>query len=615
MTPLILSMLALLLLYAVYFAARTARLGADPAAFLDAGNRLPGWAVMFLLPGVLLAGMGVERHLGLVAQFGLQASHIGVGVVPVAIAALLIWNRMWFVTRVVDLGTPGEALGRYYDSTALRVVILALAVIFALPYAANILSFAALTLEAATGEVIPRIAGVWMLAVASAFAAIIGGWRGTILALAMMAVLLLIFLPLVTVVGELTATAPGYPAALVTAGEGILWDRLPGVLQNVFGIGKAIPQGGLFPAVGVTSHILALVGIVVSPAALYLAQTSAGGRTLGPSAVWLTGGVLGAILVLGGPVLALRMVDGPVALAVSLHAVEPLIGAMLLLAVFAAALLAVSFFVVGGALLVTREGILRYLLPHLAPRQQRLSARIAIGFAFFIMAFMASFTPLISAILASVALPLAVQMLPAIIGLTFLRWISLGAVLAGLVLGMLIVVFTEPAGLILFEALFVDLPWGRWPLTIHSAAWGLVFNAGIVALASAATLHRRGEAQARDRLHDALSVATGPRGRGLGPLGGMFVIWSFLAFGPGAVLGNSFFSDPIFTAMTPVLGVPSLWVWQILFWLLGVPLIWLVAWLTGFGQMSADRVKAIQLGAPPARKPPAWLASSLRRLT
>jgi SSS family solute:Na+ symporter len=613
--PLLLSALASIFLYGVYISSRTARLPASPASFLDAGNNLPGWATMFLLPGLILACMGVDRHLGLVGQFGLQASHIGIGMIPISIAALLIWNRMWFVTRVAGLSTPGEALGRYYESTSIRVVLLGITVIFALPYAANILSFSASLLEAATAGLIPRMAGVWLLTVASAFASIIGGWRGTILMLAMLSVLMLLFIPTVTLIVELTGTTLGFPAAAMPEVHGVMWDRLPGVLQNVFGIGKSVPAGGIFTAVGVSSSVLALLGVVVSPAALYLAQTTRHGKTLGLSTVWLTGGLLGGMLVLGAPVLAFRMLEGPVALAQALSVIEPLASVMLLLAMFAGAVLAVNFFVVGGVLLIMREAIFIYLLPSLSLQGQRLSARITLGLAFFFMAFMASFLPVISAIGASVALPLAVQLLPAIIGLTFLRWISLGAVLSGLALGVLVVVFTEPLGIIVFEVLFVDLPWGRWPLTIHSAAWGLAVNIILVVLASAATLNRKPEALARDRLHDALNAATGLDKSGLRVLGSMIIMWSFLALGPGAVLGNTFFRDPIFTELMPVLGMPSLWVWQILFWLLGVPLIWLLAYLTGFGRVHGDTVKSISLGAKPSLKPPGWLAETLRRVT
>jgi hypothetical protein len=306
---------------------------------------------------------------------------------------------------------------------------------------------------------------------------------------------------------------------------------------------------------------------------------------------------------------------GPAHLSALLDGAGPVAQAGGYLLLLLPALIAVSFLVTGAALIWTRELVAAYLLPRLAPAQHRFAARIAIGVSFFALAFMAAFLPLVSAILGSVALPLAVQMLPALAGLTFFRWVSGGAVLAGLTIGSLIVVFTEPLGLILFEALFVDLPWGRWPLGIHSAAWGLVFNLLVVALAAAATRAAPDWAP-RDRLHDALLAATGVRPGGRGPLWAMALVWSFLATGPGAILGNRFFSDPIFAAgPAQALFVPSLWVWQLLFWLLGVVLVWWLAYRLGFGETSAQAVRPVALTEPPPLRAPDWLAAGLARVT
>lgn len=614
MTPLLLSVLILLALYAVYIATKSARMGGRPADFLDAGQTLPGWAAMFLLPGLALTGLGVERHLALVSHYGLQASHLAVGVVLLSMAALLVWNRMWYVTRVAALATPGEALGRFYDSITLRVVMLALAVLFALPYAANILSFAAELLDTATAGLLPRTAAVWLLAISLAIPAIIGGWRATIMTLAMQAVLVLLLLAGATVFAEITASTPGYPAVPIPVVAGVLWDRLPGVIQYSAGVGKEVPSVGIFTTVALSSSTVALLGIVFNPATLYVGQTMRSGPTLGISTVWLSGGLMAGLLVLGAPLLATRMVDGPAALATQFYAIEPLAAVGLLLLLLVGALLAVNFFVTGGTVIVTRELVIAYLLPKLSEKGQRFAARVALGFAFFIVASMASFLPLISAIFASLALPLAVQILPAIVGLTFVRWIGRGAIMAGMTFGMLIVFFTEPAGLILFEGLFVELPWGRWPLTIHSAAWGLAFNLLLVLLSSAATLRAPDRFQ-RDRLHDALFLATNLTVGGRGLFWTLMLLWTFLAYGPGAVLGNSFFSDPIFSPVAANLGIPSLWVWQILFWLLGVVLVWWLAYRVGLGRVSGQAIKTIQLGEAPSQRPPDWLAAGLARVT
>ncbi|MFN7598870.1 MAG: hypothetical protein ACK5PT_19485, partial [Cereibacter sp.] len=131
------------------------------------------------------------------------------------------------------------------------------------------------------------------------------------------------------------------------------------------------------------------------------------------------------------------------------------------------------FFTTSGTLIVTRELILPFIVPGLSAWGERLAARIALAVAYATLATLAAFAPLFSAVFGSMAIPCAVQLLPALLGLCFVRWISRAAVIAGLVFGLVLVTFTEPPGLILFEGLFLDLPWGRWPLTIHSAAWGL----------------------------------------------------------------------------------------------------------------------------------------------
>lgn len=612
MTPLLLSILILLALYGVYIAAITARQEARPTDFLDGAQALPGWAAMFLLPALVATGLGLETQLALVTRFGLQASHLAVGFVLAAMAALLLWNRMWYVARVARLSTPGEALGQFYGSVTLRVVMLGLAVLFALPFSANLLSSAAQLLEGATDGLLPRDAGVWLLAISLAIPAIIGGWRATILALAMQAVLLALLVPGSTILAEILATASGFPSAPIPVQEGVLWDRIPGVIQYSAGIGKEMPATGIFTTVALSSSAVGLLGIVFSPATLYLGQTASPGRAVGLSTVWLAAGLLTGIFVLGAPLLATRMADGPLALAIQFYAFEPLTGVGLIVMLLVGALLTVSFFVTGGAILVTRELVIRYLFPDLSEQEQRFSARVAIGFAFFLLAFMASFLPLVSAVLGSVALPFAVQLLPAFLGLTFLRWISRGAVIAGMTLGMLIVFFTEPPGLILFEGLFVNLPWGRWPLTIHSAAWGLAINLAVVLLASAATLRAPDNLQ-RNRLHDALFQSTGVAVGGRGLFWALMLLWSFLAYGPGAVLGNTFFSHPIFTSGEATLGIPSLWVWQILFWLLGVVLVWWMAFRVGFGRTSEDAIRTIEL-EDGKRVRPDWLAAGLDRI-
>ena len=100
MTFLLVITLGLLFVYALYFAAQTARIGGNPRDFLDGGMTLPSWSVMFILPAIGVAALGVERHLLLTSRYGLQASHVAVGLITVAVAAVMLWNRLWVATRL-----------------------------------------------------------------------------------------------------------------------------------------------------------------------------------------------------------------------------------------------------------------------------------------------------------------------------------------------------------------------------------------------------------------------------------------------------------------------------------------------------------------------------------
>ena len=84
------------------------------------------------------------------------------------------------------------------------------------------------------------------------------------------------------------------------------------------------------------------------------------------------------------------------------------------------------------------------------------------------------------------------------------------------------------------------------------------------------------------------------------------------------LLGNTFFAQPAFTEADLSLGVPSLWVWQASFWLIGVMLVWWLAYRSGLSTVEgAFRVRELQdlHGATAsARRQPRWIALLVTRL-
>ncbi len=80
------------------------------------------------------------RGIWLVGRYGLQASHLGVGLVLAALALVMVQKRLWLAARIAGWATPGEALAGHYGSVTIRIAIADARVLFALPFSATLLS-------------------------------------------------------------------------------------------------------------------------------------------------------------------------------------------------------------------------------------------------------------------------------------------------------------------------------------------------------------------------------------------------------------------------------------------------------------------------------------------
>ncbi|RLC74690.1 MAG: hypothetical protein DRI61_16205 [Chloroflexi bacterium] len=159
----------------------------------------------------------------------------------------------------------------------------------------------------------------------------------------------------------------------------------------------------------------------------------------------------------------------------------------------------------------------------------------------------------------------------------------------GLIAGIIVVTCTETIG----TKWFGITAWGRWPWTIHSAGWGIIFNFGIAVIVSAITQNAEARAK-RQKFHDFLEEHAGlpASKKALIPVAWIIVlVWFMFAQGPGAVLGNTIFGNPT-DASTWLFGMPSIWLWQIIWWFLGVCMMWFLAYKM---KMSAIPDKEIQV--------------------
>jgi hypothetical protein len=241
----------------------------------------------------------------------------------------------------------------------------------------------------------------------------------------------------------------------------------------------------------------------------------------------------------------------------------------------------------GGML--TRDLYKHFLNPGATHKTQKLFGRIGVGVIVLSALIVATTSHDALVLLGGLAVAYGFQMWPALIGICYWPFLNRKGITLGLIAGIIAVTMTETIG----TKWFGITAWGRWPWTIHSAGWGIIFNFSIAVIVSAITQNKEARAH-RETFHAFLADHAGlpASKKGLVPVAWIVVlVWFLFAQGPGAVLGNTIFGNPT-DSSTWALGMPSIWLWQIVWWALGVAMMWFLAYKL---EMSKIPTKEIQV--------------------
>lgn len=618
------ALVALYWAYCMQWGVSSARLAQGPSDFFLANRSLPAWVFVLCATGASFAGWAMLGYPSLVMRDGLPFAQLALAGVTIPLTGVLFMKRQWLLSKRFGYVTPGEMLNDYFGGDALGILVVGIALVCAVPYVGMSLSATGYLMQWLSQGLMPARLAMWILTGVVFLYVCIGGLRavayvgslqGLLLGAGMLALGLVALWHLGGVdsfgsfmlglsklgassIGPWGSSAEGFNAYL----------HIPGVVQFTAGLGKEDPVAGIWTTSMILSTCFALMGIQASPAFSMLAYSCRDPKGFGPQQVWVSAAGVGLLLVFFALVqgLGADFLGASAALrdaGLTLGAALPDLGQgkeaqlyarylltlaqsapwfMALLAVCALAAIhaMVSLFSATAGTIIVRDVFLRYLTPRANLTEQKFYARCSIAAVILAALLLATFAPNAQAQMGALALGFALQLWPALAGVCWFPWITRQGAGVGLVAGLLGVLFTETLGATICSFFGFDLPWGRWPWTIHSAGWGIFLNVVCCTVVSwiSANPHDRAHRMSFHALFTK-HLALAPKQRFLRPVAwALTLIWFFFAVGPGAILGNDLLGAPNAGAAGWIMGVPSLWAWQMMWWALGVLVLWFLAY-------------------------------------
>jgi len=618
------------LAYCIFMGVRLGRRLSDARSFFAPPGGIATWVLAIATTSALFGGLNFTGHPAQVFRDGLQYTNSSFFVITIPLAGLLVMKRQWLLAQRHGWVTPGEMYASYYRGETINVISAVIAVVFAVPFLATLFSASGSILQSLSGGAISRELGMWGLAAVVLIYSVTGGIGaiaqvGVVQGVLFAGGMIILGILALIEVGGLAAFSKGLAAiAASPAAEGAMTKgygggdynglfAVPGVIQWTAGVGVETAMGGVWTAVMGLSFALSMMGMQLAPGFSVIGFSGRTPRAFAISQVWLGAFCVGATLfifstlqglaahLLGADAAANAAGTAPRKLLPELSPVsagdlaidyikffaieQPWLIGLLGVAAVAALQSTSAVYLATAGNIVSRDIYKHHLDEQASWRRQKMMSSIAMLILGVAALMLASFGMRTALVLATLAIPFAFQLLPALAGVLWLPWITRRAATAGLIVGLVVVVLTEPLGQVLTGG---ALPWGRWPWTIHSGVWGMFFNL-VVCVGTVFFTRSDPEREMRDTYHryyGSLSFNRPNSARMKSAAWIILLIWVFFGPGPGSVIGNKLFGSPGDGVEAWVFGVPSIWAWQVFWWALGVGVVWFLAERMRFSRAS-----------------------------
>ena len=593
--------------YCIFWGIKGAITSKTSEDYFVAGRSIGTWVFVLAATATSFSGWTFVGHPGKILTDGLPYAFASFYALTIPFTGVLFLRRQWVLGRVYNYVTPGEMYSDYYGGNSMRALTVLVAFLFSVPYLGIQLRASGALFNVLTDGLISTNLGMILLSTVVVIYVASGGLKSVAYVDCAQAILLALG---IIVLGVITIKWIG-GWNLFTEGIGVLVKNdlisgnrltlqgfsnrvaMPGSIQIVSSGSNAV--GGVWTGMMCMTYMFALMGIQSSPAFSMWAYANKTSKPFRWQQVVASSIVIGIILFtftiiqgMGADVLVLNGIFETIS---DSTLVPKLINLMSESAPWLVGLLAVcalaamqstgSAYMSTFSAMITRDIYKNYIDEEVTEDRQKFIGRLFV----VVVAVAALVVAIVSTdalvMLGGLAVAYGFQMYPALFGNLYCKWISKSGVTMGLIAGLLAVTLTDK-----MSSIF-PLPWGAYPLTIHSAGWGIFFNIIFTGFGSYFFPDSDQKNLDKEKRHAFLSEVAGvPESKKkLVPLAYCLVIfWFLFGFGPFAMIGNTLFSDPNIPATWAPFNLPSIWIWQLVFLFFGIFVMWFLAFYMGFSQ-------------------------------
>jgi Na+/proline symporter len=592
--------------------ARAAKTSTD---YFLAGRSIGVWVFVLAATATSFSGWTFVGHPGKIFTDGLPYAFASFYALTIPFTGVLFLRRQWVLGRAYNYITPGEMYSDYYGGNAMRLLTVLVAFLFSVPYLGVQLKASGSLFNVLSDGFISVNLGMFALTAIVVIYVASGGLKSVAYVDCAQAVLLAVGIAILGGVAlHYSGGWSGFTSGLsnlvmkdVSSGQNLTPDgysmkvAIPGSIQMVSAGAKA--AGGAWTGIMCMTYMFALMGIQSSPAFSMWAFANKTPQAFRWQQVVASSLIVGIILftftIFQGLGAHILVENGILKNITDTNLIPELINLLSATAPWLVGLLAVcalaamqstgSGYMSTFSAMVTRDIYAKYISPDASDSNQKNIGRLFVVMVAGAALIVAANSSQAIVMLGGLAVAYGFQMYPALIGICYYKGFTTKGVVYGLIVGLIAVTLTDKT------SAWFGVPWGAYPLTIHSAGWGIFFNLLTTFSVSKFFVESNAEKEMKEKKHQLLQAVTGlntERKKKVKLAWALTLFWFLVGFGPFATIGNDLFSNPNSPSLWAPFGLPSLWVWQLVFLGYGIFVMWFLAFHMGMSEpIDPEKVK------------------------